>query len=103
MADDGITPNDKRPGPHGGWVERAFRAHVACIEVIHRADINRVIFCPGRMGGVGRRSPDVRSSVRINRDVGPFGSYEDAAWVMLEAATTNTYDRELISAGTPAD
>jgi hypothetical protein len=101
MAEDGLTPNYKRLLHLGGWVEAAYRTHGACIEAIRQASINYVIFCPGRMGSVGRRSRDVRSSVRINRDGGPFVSYEDAAWVMLEAATTDAYDRQLISAGTP--
>ncbi|MGE3978046.1 MAG: NAD(P)-dependent oxidoreductase [Nitrospira sp.] len=100
MADDGVTPNYKRLMHLGSWVEGAYRAHGACIDAILQADINHVIFCPGRMDSVGRRSPDVRRSVRINRDAGPFVSYEDAAWVMLEAAITTTYDRQLISAAT---
>lgn len=100
MGDDGVTPNYKRLMHLGSWVEGAYRAHGACIDAILQADINYVIFCPGRMDSVGRRSPDVRRSVRINRDAGPFVSYEDAAWVMLEAAITTTYDRQLISAAT---
>lgn len=100
MADDGITPNYLRLLHLGSWVEGAYRVHGACIDAIRQAAINYVILCPGRMASVGRRSADVRASVRINRDGGDFLSYEDAAWVMLEAATTNTYDRELISAGT---
>lgn len=54
------------------------------------------------MTAVGRRSDDVRSTVRINRVAGMFLSYEDAAWVMLEAALTDAYDRELVSASTAA-
>jgi ribosomal protein L14 len=52
------------------------------------------------MSSVGHRSPNVRASVRINRDAGPFVSYEDAAWVILEAATTDTWDGMLVSAAT---
>ncbi|MGA4212734.1 NAD(P)-dependent oxidoreductase [Ralstonia nicotianae] len=100
LADDGVTPNYRRLLHLGSWVEGAYRAHGACIDAIRQADINYVIFYPGRMASVGRRSPDVRASVRINRDSGPFASYEDAAWVMLEAATTNNYDRQLVSAAT---
>jgi len=100
MADDGVTPNYKRLLHLGSWVEGAYRAHGACIDAIRQADINYVIFCPGRMESVGQRSPDVRASVRVNRDSGPFVSYEDAAWVMLEAATTNNYDHQLVSAAT---
>ncbi|MDS9469639.1 MULTISPECIES: NAD(P)H-binding protein [Paracoccus] len=100
MAEDGITPNYNKLAHLGTWVERAFHAHAACIAAIRAADINHVIFCPGRMAGLGRRSPDVEASLRINRDSGPFVSYEDAAWVMLEAATTHEYDRQLVSAAT---
>lgn len=100
LADDGVTPNYQRLLHLGSWVEGAYRVHGACIDAIRQAGINHVIFCPGRMGGVGQRSPDVRASVRINRDAGSFVSYEDAAWVMLEAATTHDYDRQLVSAAT---
>lgn len=100
IADDGVTPNYKRLLHLGSWVEGAYRAHGACIDAIRQADINYVIFCPGRMASVGQRSQDVRASVRVNRDSGPFVSYKDAAWVMLEAATTNNYDHQLVSAAT---
>lgn len=100
LASDGVTPNYKTLLHLGDWVEGAFRAHGACIEAIRTTGVNHVIFCPGRMAGIGHRSLDVRASVRINRDAGPFVSYEDAAWVMLEAATTSEYDRQLVSAAT---
>lgn len=100
LADDGVTPNYQRLIHLGSWVEGAYRAHGACIDAIRETGINYVIFCPGRMAGAGQRSPDVRATVRINRDAGPFVSYEDAAWVMLEAATTHDYDRQLVSAAT---
>ncbi|AGT04338.1 hypothetical protein cgp_0398 [Corynebacterium glutamicum MB001] len=29
-----------------------------------------------------------------------YTSYEDAAWVMLESATTDKYDRQLVSVAT---
>lgn len=100
LADDGITPNYQKLFHLGSWVEQAFQAHGMCIDLIQKADINYVIFCPGRMMGVGHRSLNVQDAIRINRDAGPFVSYEDAAWVMLEAATTKLYDRKLISAAT---
>ncbi len=100
LADDGITPNYKNLLHLGNWVKQAYRVHGMCIDFIQKADINYVIFCPGRMTGVGHRSPNVQETIRINRDAGSFVSYEDAAWVMLEAATTDTYDRKLISAAT---
>jgi putative NADH-flavin reductase len=100
LADDGVTPNYKKLLHLGSWVEDAYRAHGACIDAIRQANLNYVIFCPGRMASVGRRSPNVRTSVRVNRDAGLFVSYEDAAWVMLEATTTSAYDRQLVSAAT---
>lgn len=53
------------------------------------------------MTPAGHRSPDVASTIRVNRVAGMSVSYEDAAWVMLQAATTSTWDHELISAATP--
>lgn len=100
LADDGVTLNYKRLLPIGDWVEGAYRTHAACINAIKQADIDYVFFCAGRMASVGGRSPDVSDSIRINRDAGPFVSYEDAAWVMLEAATTTAYDLQLVSAAT---
>lgn len=100
MADDGVTPNFKQLLHLGSWVEGAYRAHGACIDAIRNAGISHMIFCPGRMKNMGGRSADIAASVRINRDAGPFVSYEDAAWVMMEGATTNRYDRQLVSAAT---
>src|SRR4051794_12804628 len=102
LADDGVTPNYQVLRHLGDWVDTAYRVHGACIETIRETGIDYVIFCPGRMASTGRRSADVASSLRVNRDAGPFVSYEDAAWVMLEAATTSTYDRKLVSAATAA-
>lgn len=101
LADDGITPNYQKLLHLGSWVEQAYRVHGMCIDFIQKANINYVIFCPPRMAGVGYRSPNVQETIRINRDAGSFVSYEDAAWVILEAATTNLYDKKLISAATP--
>ncbi|HHQ4757389.1 TPA: NAD(P)-dependent oxidoreductase [Aeromonas hydrophila] len=103
LDDDGITPNYKRLLHLGHWVEGAYRAHGECIDAINQTGINYVIFCAGRMASVGQRSKDIQKSIRINRDSGPFISYEDAAWVMLEAATSHNYDRQLVSASTDAE
>ncbi|MEU1306078.1 MULTISPECIES: hypothetical protein [Streptomyces] len=40
------------------------------------------------------------STVRVNRVAGMSVSYENAAWVMFEAASTDAWDRELVSAAT---
>lgn len=100
LAEDGHTPNYKTLGHLGSWVNDAYAGHQACIDAIRDTGINYVIFCPGRMASTGYRSNDVRATVRINRDAGPFVSYEDAAWVIVEAAVTDTYDRQLVSAAT---
>ena len=100
MAEDGVTPAYKQYLDWWPGAEKVYRAHQACIDAIKETGINYVIFGPGRMATAGHRSPDVRSTVRINRVAGMSVSYEDAAWVMLEAAFTDTYDRELISAAT---
>lgn len=97
MAEDGETPAyldllDDWPG-----AADAYRAHQGCIDEIRAAGVNHMIMCPGRMEAVGRRSLDVAASVRVNRLTGRFTSYEDAAWVMLQGALTDSWDRELVS------
>lgn len=54
LADDGATPNYQRLLHLGNWVEGAYRAHGACIDAIHQANINYVIFCLCRI----HRLPD---------------------------------------------
>lgn len=100
MSDDGVTPAYKAYGNSSFNAEAIYKAHQACIDVIRETGVNYVIFCPGRMTSVGYRSADVASAVRVNRPAGMFVSYEDAAWVILEAALTNAWDRELIGAAT---
>ncbi|GMA19208.1 NAD(P)H-binding protein [Arsenicicoccus piscis] len=102
LADDGITPAYKAYANAGFNAEAIYKAHQACIDAIRDAGVNYVIFCPGRMTPAGHRSPDVASTIRVNRVAGMAVSYEDAAWVILEAALTNIWDRQLISAATPS-
>ncbi|KQB84375.1 2,3-dihydroxy-2,3-dihydrophenylpropionate dehydrogenase [Corynebacterium oculi] len=107
MAEDGVTPAylSNMSGKEGSVrfnAEKIYRAHQVCIDEIRAAGVNYVIFCPGRMTSVGYRSPEVASTVRVNRVAGMSVSYEDAAWVMIEAALTSQWDGELISAATPA-
>lgn len=100
-AEDGVTPNYVRLMPTATWAEAAYLSHQACIDAIRATDIISVIFCPGVMRAVGHRSPNINTRIRIDRDAGSFVSYEDAAWVMVEAATTSTYDGQLVTASTP--
>lgn len=101
MSDDGVTPAYKAYATPGFDAEAVYLAHQACIDAIRRVGVNYVIFCPGRMQSVGATNPDVASTIRVNRPAGNFVSYEDAAWVILEAALTDAWDRELIAAATP--
>lgn len=100
LADDGITPAYKAYAGASFNAEAIYKAHQACIDAIRDVGVNYVIFCPGRMTPAGHRSPDVASTVRVNRVAGMAVSYEDAAWVILEAALTDQWDRQLISAAT---
>jgi len=102
MDEEGVTPAYKRYMEWWPGAEQVYLAHQACIDAIRDSGINHVIFGPGRMTSVGRRSVDVAATVRVNRVAGMQVSYEDAAWVMLEAATTEKWDRELVSAVTPS-
>lgn len=101
MAEDGVTPAYKELLPFWPQVEQIYRAHKACIDAIREVGINHVIFGPARMGSAGYRSADVASTIRVNRVAGMSVSCEDAAWVMLEATLTATWDGELVSAATP--
>lgn len=101
MAEDGVTPAYKQYLAWWPGAEQTYRAHQACIDAIRDTGINHVIYAPGRMTTHGHRSPDVRSTIRINRVAGMSVSYEDSAWVMLEAALADTYDHQIISAATP--
>ncbi|WP_062521928.1 NAD(P)-dependent oxidoreductase [Demequina silvatica] len=100
MSEDGVTPAYVQFVSQWPAAEAVYRAHQACIDAIRDEGINYVIFCPGRMASIGHLSAEVRGAIRVNRPAGMFVSYEDAAWVMLEAALTDAYDRELISAAT---
>jgi len=101
MDEDGITPAYKQYMDWWPGAEQVYLAHQACIDAIRDTGINYVIFGPGRMTPAGKRSAEVAATVRVNRVAGMQVSYEDAAWVMLEAATTNKWDHELVSAATP--
>lgn len=100
MAEDGVTPlylKYLESWPDAG---QAYNAHKVCIDAIQSADINYMILCPGRMDAQGARSKLENRVVRVNRETGMYTSYEDAAWVMLESATTDKYDRQLVSVAT---
>lgn len=102
LADDGVTPNYKTILNLGPWIEKAYKAHGACIDAIKNVGITHVIYCPGMMRDVGKRSPveTIKAGIRVNRSGGAFVSYEDSAWVIVEAALTSTWDNQLVSAGT---
>lgn len=101
LADDGVTPNYKTLEANWPVAEQVYKTHKQCIDAIADSGVNYVFFCPGKMGPAGSRSDDIESTIRVNRDAGPFVSYEDAAWVMVEAALSTTYDRQKVSASSP--
>ncbi|MCI1257439.1 MULTISPECIES: NAD(P)H-binding protein [Corynebacterium] len=101
LAEDGETPNYRELLPTWPVAEQVYRTHQECIDLLEESGVTCVFFCPGKMGSAGHRSPGVAQTVRVNRDAGRFVSYEDAAWVMLEAALTDRYDNLRVSASTP--
>jgi putative NADH-flavin reductase len=101
LADDGKTPNYLKLLPTWPVAEQVYKTHQECIDALSRSEATCVFWCPGKMDATGHRSPDVESTIRINRDAGAFVSYEDAAWVILEAALTTKYDNKKVSAATP--
>ena len=102
MSEDGVTPYYKELLTVYPPALEAFRAHGPCIDAIRESGVKHVIFCPGYMRSLGKKSENLPDSlnIRINRPSGSFISYEDAAYVMVNAAETNDYDNELITAST---
>jgi uncharacterized protein YbjT (DUF2867 family) len=99
MEEDGVTPHYISWIPRYPAAESSFKAHGPCIEAIRASGSNYVVFCPSYMKNVGARSSPP-PAIRINRPSGDFVSYEDAAWVMAQAAEVSDYDGQLITAAT---
>lgn len=102
MAEDGVTPNYVSYLTQWAGAEGAYRAHGACIDEIRNTGVNFVVFCPGFMSSTGSKSPGLpaAANIRVNRPSGNYVSYEDAAFVMLEAAEASLWDGMLITAST---
>jgi uncharacterized protein YbjT (DUF2867 family) len=102
MSEDGTTPNYIAYMKEWSFAESAFKAHGACIDAIRATGVPHVIFCPGFMQAVGKRSDGLpeAANIRVNRPSGNFVSFEDAAWVMLQAAEGPQWDGQLITAST---
>ena len=100
MSEDGVTPNWISVSKFLPIAERLFHAHGACIDAIRASGINHVVFCPGIIKAAGHKSASA-PTIRINRPSPgtAVGSYEDSAWVMVQAAEVSDYDGELITAG----
>ncbi|KAJ3088565.1 hypothetical protein HK100_008005 [Physocladia obscura] len=85
------------------WVgaKHAFQDHLAAINAIKAENINFVVFCPGWMhpapSGSNSKPP---VQVRVNRLSGDHISYEDAAFVMVDAMEKREWDKLLITAST---
>jgi uncharacterized protein YbjT (DUF2867 family) len=102
LEEDGVTPAYIRWKEMWKPAESAFHAHGACIDAIRKTGVPFVIFCPAMMDSLGLKSPGLPevANIRVNRPSGPFVSFEDAAWVMLEAAEGSQWDGELVTAST---
>lgn len=102
MEDDGVTPAYIAWKAFWEPAERAFQAHGACIDAIRATGVPHVIFCPAMMDSLGAKTPGLPeiANIRVNRPSGPFVSFEDAAWVMLEAAEGSQWDGQLVTAST---
>ena len=104
MDEDGVTPAWKAWAAKWPPAESAFKAHGAAIAAARAAAAAApappalAIFCPPYMAARGAVSAPP-PNIRINRPGADFVSYEDAAWVMLEACTRADYDGQLITAG----
>lgn len=99
MDEDGVTPLWKKWALTWAPAEKAFIAHGKCIEAIRSTGINHVIFCPAYMNNKGQKSSPVQTP-KVNRESGPFVSYEDAAHIMVNAAEKPDWDGQLITAAT---
>ncbi|KAI9004358.1 hypothetical protein DFJ74DRAFT_646975 [Hyaloraphidium curvatum] len=99
LADDGVTPAWKEWAKVWPGAETAFKSHSACIDAIRASGINYSVFCPAMMREVGKKTVPP-PAIRINRQSGPFVSYEDAAQVMVTAAEVKDYDGQLFTAAT---
>ncbi|CAM3850888.1 NAD(P)-dependent oxidoreductase [Corynebacterium frankenforstense] len=98
FADDGVTPAYKLHEGRFPGARDIYLAHQGCIDAIRQVGVNHVIWAPGRMTARGARSRDIE--VKVDRSAGMYVSYEDAAWVIVEAAVTDAWDGHLVSAAT---
>ena len=101
---DGVTWHHESFGPRGlGF----FNAHAPCIDALRATGAKSVIFCPGFMKGVGRKTvPDVEihtHAVPGSVATMDFISYEDAASVIVRAAleSGDRYDGGEVTGLTP--
>jgi putative NADH-flavin reductase len=99
MQEDGVSPMWPLFAPHWPPAERAYKLHQACIDAIRATGVNYVVFCPALMDAVGAVAVPP-PAVRVNRASGGFVSYEDAAWVMMNAGESAQWDGQLITAAT---
>ena len=100
---DGVTMHHVAFGPQG---LNYFKAHAPCIEALIATEAPYIIWCPGYMKAVGRKSA---SPVAISTSAFPgsvksmdFVSYEDAANVIVRAVEVADFDNKHITALTAA-
>lgn len=99
---DGVTPLWRKWASKWPPAESAFKAHGAAIaatrEVAAAHGMTYTVFCPPYMSAKGAvSSPPL--DIIVDREGDSFISYEDAAWIMLEASVRSTYDNQLITGG----
>ena len=76
--------------------ENAFKMHGEAIAAIREVNPTYCVFCPPYMADRAAVSVPL-PTIRINRPGAEFISYQDAAWTMLEAATRDDFDNQLIT------
>ena len=96
---DGVTLHHLAFGPQG---MNYFSAHAPCIEALEATKAPAIVWCPGYMRSVGRKSaaPVAISTRAIPGSVASsdFVSYEDAADAVVRAVEVDTYVGERITA-----
>ena len=103
--EDGVTPLWIKWAQKWPPAESAFKAHggaIAAYREVAAATPGFVytVFCPPYMAAKGAVSSP-RLAIRVDRPGLDFISFEDAAWTMMEAATSSTYDNALITNAAP--
>lgn len=107
LADaDGVTPLWHKWAARWPPAESAYHAHAAAIAETRAAaaeapGLAYVVFCPPYMAARGAVS-EPPPAIVVNAEGASFISYEDAAWIMMEAAGRADLDNTLITGAAAA-